>query len=82
MVSESIMSTDSPRLRRLVVESNLDNTLPLWLDAIAQGDYHGAKRILEARSALRAELQHLLAEDGQIPGTGAADAAGSNRPCR
>ena len=52
-----------PKLRRLVVESNLDNTLSLWLDAISRGDYGAAKKILDARSTLRAELVRLLAEE-------------------
>lgn len=53
------MSTDDRNLRRFVVESNLDNTLNLWLDAIGRGDYGAAKKILDARSALRAELEKL-----------------------
>lgn len=53
------MSTDDRRLRRLVIESNLDNTLPLWLDAISRGDYGVAKKILDARSVLRTELTKL-----------------------
>ncbi len=53
-------SIDDRKLRRFVVESNLDNTLPLWLDAIAKGDYVAAKKILDARSTLRAELTKLM----------------------
>jgi len=61
------MTLPDPKLRRLVVESNLDNTLPLWLDAIGRGDYEAAKKILDARTLLRAELVRLLAEEnGQV----------------
>jgi hypothetical protein len=53
------MTHFDPQLRRFVVESNLDNTLNLWLDAISRGDYEAAKKILDARNALRAELEKL-----------------------
>ena len=65
------MSASDAKLRRFVIEGNLDSTLPLWLDAIGQGDYETAKRILEARTLLRIELTKLLAEESEQVSYGA-----------
>jgi len=50
----------SAKLLRLIVESKLDNTLPLWLEAIEAGNYAEAKHILATRMELRAQLVKLL----------------------
>jgi hypothetical protein len=43
-------------LERYVLRLNLDESLGLWLDAIARGDYAEAERLIEWRSAARAAL--------------------------
>ena len=44
-------------IERMVAEKNLQTCLDLWLSAIKQGDYAGAKKVLEWRTALRQKLQ-------------------------
>jgi hypothetical protein len=61
----------SAKLLRLIVEGKLEHTLPLWLDAIARGDYTEAKRILLTRTELRAQLVKLL----EVEKTGVANDA-------
>jgi hypothetical protein len=49
-----------------VLEGKLRESLPLWLDAIAHGHYTVAKRILNERVNIRAELQRLLESQHHI----------------
>lgn len=42
-----------------ILAGRLEVTLPLWLDAIAHGEYATAKRIMETRTAMRKELIRL-----------------------
>ena len=73
------MLSGSAKLMRHVIEGKLENTLALWLDAIALGNYTEAKRILDTRVRLRAELVELLRHEA----TEANDAAhGDEEDCR